>query len=218
MSAADSYVVLDTETGGTDPRRHPLIQVAMIACTRAWEPLEELDVRIRFSEELAEPEALKLNSYDPEVWAAKALHPRDAAQQIGDFLRRHAGLELVSQKGNPYRVAQLVAHRADFDADFLFAFFRDPGWQVGEAPEEGTDPRVFCPAFFRPLCTLQLMQWALLVAGARPPENMKLGTLAKWLGIDPGEAHDALSDVRVALEIARRVTRRLRYVREEPKA
>lgn len=44
---------------------------------------------------------------------------------------------------------------------------------------------------------------------------MAADPLAKWLGIEPGEAHDALSDVRVALEIARRVTRRLRYVRED---
>lgn len=210
--ADERLVILDVETGGTDPRTHALIQCALIACDARWDPVEELEVKLQFAPEFATEEALAMNAYDEGVWRAKAIHPRAAVDEIGAFLRRHATLQLVSKRtGNPYRVAQLVAHNGAFDTDFLFHLFRDPWRQVGEDPPRSEERGVFLPAFPRALCTLQLVEWAVRLAGARPPENMKLGTLAAWLGIDPGDAHDALADARVAREIAQRVTARFAY-------
>jgi len=211
--------IIDVETGGVDAREHALTQIALIACDRHWNPLEELELKLHFAERFATDEALKLNGYDPAVWKEQALHPRAAVDEIAGFLRRHSTLQVISKRtGRPYYVAQLVAHNGGFDTEFLFTLFRDPWRQVGEEPPPNEERGVFCPAFPRALDTLQLAQWAVRIAGAKPPGNMKLGTLAAWLGIDPGNAHDALADARVAREIAQRITARFAYCAPERQA
>ena len=63
----------------------------------------------------------------------------------------------------------------------------------------------FLPADpFRPLDTLQLALWHFSQCDAEP-ENYKLGTLCAFFGIDASGAHDALVDVRLNVELARRV-------------
>lgn len=217
--ADERLVVLDVETGGVDPKVHALTQIALIACDRDWHPLEELELKLHFDPRFASEEALKLNGFDPALWAVEAHHPRAACDEISGFLRRHSTLQLESKRnGRKYYVAQLVAHNGGFDTDFLFQLFRDPWRQVAGEPPPNEDRSVFCPAFPRALDTLQLAQWAIRIAGAKPPENMKLQTLAAWLGIDPGNAHDALADARVARAIAQRITARFAYSPPEQRA
>ena len=83
----------------------------------------------------------------------------------------------------------------------LRRLYREPGWQVGEQRS-----RVFLPAYPRGLDTCQLAQWAIRVLGVAPPKDFKLGTLCAFLEIEIGDAHDALVDARLTIEVARRMT------------
>jgi len=181
-------VFFDLETAGLTAA-HPDIQLAAVA-TEQYEEVDCFEAKIRFERELADPEALKLNSYDPAVWEREAQDERDVVAQFSAFLRKHADLEMVSQRtGRPYQVARLAGHNAaTFDAPRLQRMFRRH--------------QAFLPASFQVLDTLQLALWH----GAQPGaafRSYKLSVLCSELGIDSAGAHDALADVRMCAKLAK---------------
>lgn len=206
--SGDRIVCVDLETGGTDRFEHAITQIAAIACRAdTFEPIEEFEAKLRFRPEFATEEALRLNHFDPALWAAEARDPFTVAEEFAEWLRSHSTLACVSKNGRPYRAARLMGHNPSFDVDFLLRFYRCPSAQNGIAD----GPSVYFPGFPLALCTMQLAQWAVYVVGTKkPPANWKLATLASWLRIDSSGAHDALADCRIAVEIARRMTARLR--------
>lgn len=201
----DRIVVLDLETGGLDAGKHAVIQVAALACTGDFrEVIEAAEWKLKFLPEFAQEEALRLNSYNEDTWKKAAFHPAVAVAQIGEFFRRHATHECVSKAGKPYTVARVAGHNAGFDMEFLRTLFAHPGGQMGVA-----SARAFLPAFPRALDTCALSEWAHRIYGWPEPSDYKLGTVAAHLGIDPGDAHDALADCWTALRIARSLTERM---------
>lgn len=182
-------VLCDCETGGLDPAVHPMIQFAAIAVDLDWKELETLEVKLRFDPAKADPEALKLNHFDPAVWEREAIEPAAAVKRIGQFLREHATTEMVSQRtGRPYKVATLAGHNVQFDAGFLQALFKAHG--------------AFVPASYRVMDTCSLALWTYH-GRADAPKTFKLGELAKHLGVELEGAHDALADVRATVAVAR---------------
>lgn len=181
-------VFFDLESGGRNPLMDCVIQIAAIAV--AWpsfEQIETFEVKIRFNESAADPEALAINSYDRETWQNEAVYVRQAVKEFTAFLERHATKAMTSKKGNPYRIAELAGHNVSrFDMSFLCAMYGDE----------------FLPAAFLTFDTLQLAQWWELMT-CPDLENLRLGTLAEFFGVDLGEAHDALADVKANVEICR---------------
>lgn len=84
--------------------------------------------------------------------------------------------------------ALFVAHNAAFD------------WGFYEAAKRATKTR--WNGSYHKLCTMT-MGMPMVRAGFL--ENAKLQTFAKHFGIDPGEAHTALSDARTCWEIFKRL-------------
>lgn len=189
-------VYIDLETGGLDIQRSPIIQIAAIATTEG-QIVEEFERKVLFDFEKADPEALKLNSYDATLWDAAGISEAGAITALSEFLKRHSTLEMTSQRtGRPYMVAQLAGHNAaSFDGPMLrSAYVRNSA---------------FFPASFLVLDTLQLAMWFCRIRGQKPA-NMKLSTLAKHFGFDCGEAHDALADAKMAFCVANHIHEQLR--------
>lgn len=182
-------VYFDTETEGLNPAKNVIIQIAAVAVDEDYQELASFGRLLRFDASKAEPEALEINSYDPERWAREAIDPHQAFAEFDRFLRDFADVEMVSKKGNPFKVVQLAGHNiATFDMPFLQAGFKEF--------------KMFLPASFLGLDTLQLALWWR--SFKRPTiENLKLGTLAKHFGIPLEGAHDAMADVRANVQIAR---------------
>jgi hypothetical protein len=88
------------------------------------------------------------NSYSRKVWQAEALPELDAARRPAHFLKRHATHSEFSRNGAEYRLAQLVAHKAEFDVGFLNSWY------------ERLD--MFFPARRQAFCTLQRCLWYFL--------------------------------------------------------
>jgi DNA polymerase III epsilon subunit-like protein len=185
-------VFLDCETGGLDPARHPMIQVAAVATTPDLVELDALECKIEFDIADADPEALKGNCFDPAVWAREAAPSRVVLSRLSAFLSRYADVEMISQRtGRPYYVAQVVGHNAaTFDGPFLQAFYKRHD--------------AFLPASYRVLCTVQRAQWHFLERPhLTPPTDFKLKTLCDCFGIPLEDAHDALADVRANVALYR---------------
>ena len=198
------FVALDTETGGLDPQRHPLIQIAAVAVSNL-EVVETFERKLSFDLETADPEALRHNSFDHEVWKREMVEPREAATELSGFMRRHQSVEMFSKRtGQAYLLAQVVGHNIRFDLDFLRVLFEKYG--------------LFRPWSPVALDTMQLAAWAQFAGGSmgdlyaleRPaslPKSLKLTDLCAHYGIEI-KAHDALSDVMACVELVRVMTRR----------
>lgn len=194
----DRTVDFDLETGGTDPLRHPIIQIG--ASSRddiSGKEIESFEVKLKFNEAECDPEALKKAKYDPELWAKHAVDPITGLERIVYFLREHATYQKTSQaKGKKYYVADLAAYNAGFDRDFL--------WQLKEKLKAERERDIFLPANFHAACTLQ-RAISLFVdhkSLVRPPDY-QLGSVCAHFGIEfsTNAAHDALYDARKSGEL-----------------
>ncbi len=198
----DKTVFFDLETGGVELGKHPIIQIAAIAVdTLTFQEIEQFEVKIHFDVKECSPEALEVNSFEPEAWKTEAVEPAVARARFSQFLSRHATVELISKRGRPYYVARMAGHNAaSFDGPFIQKFFRD-------ADE-------FLPGYFRVLDTCQLAQWFFFGLGKNlQPKDMKLATLCEHLGICIDGAHDALVDVRANVQIAKELQSSLNIFR-----
>jgi DNA polymerase III epsilon subunit-like protein len=177
-------VFLDLECAGTNPARHPIIQIAAVAVDHTLQPFEAFEAKVTFDPRTSVRNSLRKNHYSRGKWAKEAREPEVVAADFAAFLRRHATVPALAGNGDSYQVAQLVAHNANFDGEFLRAWYERLG--------------IFLPARFQVLCTLQRALWLIAERPtlARPP-NYKLATLCHYFGVPfhAASAHDALGDV-----------------------
>ena len=171
----------------------PIIQIAAIAINRDYREIETFEVKVWFNERDADPAALATNHYDREIWRRDGLSPEVAAKRFAEFLRRHATIDKMSANGEPYRIAQLVAHNAErFDGPLIHAWFK----MLGK----------FCPAAYSVFCTKQRAYWLFHEQKSlTPPASFKLSTLCEYFGVHlrNEDAHDALNDVRATVGLYR---------------
>lgn len=188
-------VFFDLETGGLDPLKHPIIQIAAIAVDEQLNELETFERKVDFDLDLADKEALLKNSYDREVWDRESCPDVRVCDELTRFFKRYADVEMTSKAGKPYNVAQLIGHNADrFDGPFLQNWYK----RLNQ----------FMPAAFSVMCTYQR---ALHHFHENPhagrPQSLKLVDLCKWFGITLDNAHDALADCRANIVVYRAILR-----------
>jgi DNA polymerase III epsilon subunit-like protein len=180
----------DVETGGLDPNHHPIIQIAAVRVNHTFTKWYSFECKIQFDTQAADPQALAMNSYDAAVWQTEAVPPRDAIERFAAFLNEGADIEKVSRRGKPYFVAQLAAHNAQFDRDFVWRLFKEHD--------------VFLPASWHVIDTLQLALAAQALGHHNAP-SLKLSDLCAAYGIELTNAHDALGDVQATALLARKL-------------
>lgn len=188
-------IFFDLETGGLDPKRHPIIQLAAVAVDEHLEVLEAFEAKIQFDTRRANAQSLRKNHYRPGVWAQEAREAKLVAQDFSQFLRRHATWPVLSAQGKSYQIAQLVAHNAAFDAPFLTAWF--------------DKLQVYLPARRLVLCTMQLAMWHFISSPSSPPANYQLATLCEHFGVSfhAAAAHEALGDASATVRLFRAIAR-----------
>ena len=196
----ERLVFVDLETGGLETWR-PIIQLAAIVIGSDGRELDSYEAKLRFKESVADPRSLKKNHYSKERWLQEAQSAAVVAEAFSQLLMRHATIDQSTAEGRVFQVAQLVAHNAAFDGEFLKAWY--------------ARMRLFLPASPRVLCTVQRAMWAFHEdKSLTPPTDYKLGTLCRYFGVSlpVAEAHDALNDVRATVALYRKLTPRLRRV------
>lgn len=181
-------VYFDLETGGVEPT-HPVIQLAAIAVDPTGLETAAFDTKIAFDESTCDPEALRINHYDPAAWR-DAAPPAEAIARFAGWLRPFSSVALVSKRtGRPYNVARLAGYNAvSFDLPRLRAMFG----------------RQFFPCEYLVRDVLQrALFWFDEHPDAPKPDNFKLSTVCAYFGIEVDGAHDALVDVRLSAKLSR---------------
>lgn len=188
------FIFFDLETGGLDPRRHPIIQIGAVAVDGHFAELDSFEVKVRFPRSKANRHSLRKNHYQAGVWAREAVAPRTAAERFAEFLRQHATTPMLSADGATYRVAQLAAHNAAFDGPFLWTWY--------------AQLKVYLPAARQVLCTMQRALWMVReTPDALQPRNFKLATLCAHFGVPlhAAAAHEALADAKATAALYHRI-------------
>jgi DNA polymerase III epsilon subunit-like protein len=109
----DSYeamlLVIDTETGGTDPSRHSLLSLAAVVWVNG-RIHDQIELFVHEEPIVADLEALRINRLDPVWLRENGLAPRRVTQEIELFIGRNYSL---GQK------VVLAGHNVAFDVGFL---------------------------------------------------------------------------------------------------
>lgn len=187
----ERLVFVDLETGGAESWR-PIYEIAAIAVDASLNELETFEVRLRFCRHLAYPKVLSGSRYEKPQWNRRALASDEAAEEFADFLARQGTVDQSSRYSRIFEVAQLVAHNAAFNGEFLSHWVK----QLGR----------FLPASRRMLCTMQRAIWLSHEdKSLTPPNNFKLPRLCQYFGIPFAmeSAHEALFDIRTTVELYR---------------
>lgn len=182
MPVSDDFLAfLDTETGGLEPGRDPVIEVATILTDLELNEVGRFEAKIQLRPgDVVSPEAARLNGYDPDVWAREAV----PMGEYRAFLSRHI------PRGS---VAVSIGHNVPFDRDMIDkGYFKPAGW--------------FCPLSYHKVDTVGIAM-ALKLAGVIRCADVKLTSVSAALGIEHGKAHTAMADCLVAKEIFERTVR-----------
>ncbi len=184
----ERIVFVDIESIGLDPKG-PIRQIAAVAVDSRLYEVESFETKLRVDWRRTREWQQNIKRTPPKPRLSDELDP---AQRFGEFLSRHATVNVLATNGATLRVAQLAAHNAAHDGPFLQAFFERN--------------RRFYPGDFRMLCTVQRALWFFQEnKSLTPPADFKLTTLCEYFGVPlhPRDAHDALVDVRATVALYR---------------
>ena len=188
---SDSFLFYDLETWGTDPRR---TRIAQFAAIRTDAELHELGAPIEFlvrpaDDLLPSPGASMVTGLAPQDTLATGLGEAEAFARIVDEMARPG-------------TCTLGYNSLRFDDEFvrhgLFRNFHDPyerEWRNGNCRWDLLDVMRLAHAL-RP----DGIVWPTREDGAT---SFKLEHLAEANGVRTGDAHEALSDVRALIGLAR---------------
>ncbi len=178
-------VVCDIETAGLAVT-HDIIQIAaVVVSTKDWSEKESFEVKLKFDEAKAEATALKVNGYTAEAWK-DAVTPLVGLTRLSRLFERHRSATRTSKAGRPYTVAIGGGYNAAFDSERIM--FQSRKLNIFQA----VDPRF--------LDVMQLAFWKQLGL-----ESYKLTSVAEHFKLSTEGAHDALADVRITVEVLKRL-------------
>lgn len=164
-------IFVDTETGGRDPARHPLLTVGLVTLTPEGEVTRPLHLRVRHEHYEVEPEAMAVTGIDLKAHHAAAQPPAEVA----DAVRAYA-----AEVGR----VMLGGHNLRFDLGFLRPLLPDLN-------------RVFRSGRVDTKLSAQF----LIHAGRLPRSvGTPLDQLAKHFELEY-RAHDALEDARTTAQV-----------------
>lgn len=164
-------IFVDTETGGRDPARHPLLTVGLVTLTPGGEVTRPLHLRVQHEHYDVDEEAMAVNGIDLKAHHAGAR----PAGEVADAVRAYAG-----EVGR----VMLGGHNLHFDTGFLRTLLPD----LGEV-------------FRRGRVDTKLTAQFLIHAGRLPRKlGTALDQLAGHFGFEY-RAHDALEDATVTARV-----------------
>lgn len=180
-------IFIDTETTGTDPSKHGLIQLAAMIPTLEQSVPYTFNLPVRpFHGDEIEDKALEVSGITKEDIDRKHFPPEQSYKLFIEYLSSHVDKYDRADK------FQVIAYNADFDMDFLRAFFEKNGDQ-------------YFGSFFywKPIDVAALICFYDEIAGNPIPTGYaKLVDQLKRFEIEiPENLHDALVDVQATMAL-----------------
>jgi DNA polymerase III epsilon subunit-like protein len=202
--AINSFIFLDFETGGLDPRKQAVTEVAMVAIK--GDSLEKIDLISTFVKPYGnyqyEAEALKYTGISTgDIDSGADVH--DVVNEIiellkkSDFTPRNKGSKPI-----------LVAYNSAFDKGFLIQLFEHTG-KMAELEKLTYGTKDYYGNYQPEM--LDAIHFTKLAFGNDPDiPNFKLGTCIEKAGIELPDAHKAINDTIALKDMIALFTGKLR--------
>lgn len=193
-------VFYDTETSGTDPAVHDIIQIAAAAFNingNDWELLDEFECKMLFDTRHADIKALLINHFNADIWEEHAVSQAEGLRMFDAFVKPHKDVWRKRKEGNGgfFNLRTGGHNIIKFDDLFVRRWYKVQN--------------KFCPFDYQEMYdTLQLAKWQLTLTEDKQPADYKLGTLCKLCNVPLEGAHDALADVMANARLAWRLIKR----------
>lgn len=181
----------DTETTGTDPKIHGIVQLAVLMEINN-EIVDTFHAKMRIlAGKKVDPKALEVTGFTHDEVTAQFENPFNVLDELYTFMAKH---------GTGFKEDRFImaGYNADFDCNMLSQWFED----VTATKWEYWKYLQFSPIDVLP--TLRAMRYA----GIIDTPDTKLETMCKYFGI-PINAHDALSDITATRELTKFVFEKL---------
>jgi len=177
-------VFIDLETTGLDSALHEIVEFAAIVTDLKLKEVGRFVYKVLPQHiETAEPEALKANGYDAEVWKKEGVQITRALQLINRLVPK-------KQRGI------VVGHNVKtFDLPFVRKAY--------------AETKLFDPLSHYTIDTLDLAVAYCIASGIKLP-NLKLTTLVNHFGLTNLSVHHAMYDVSVTMEVFKEIVGYLR--------
>lgn len=192
-------VFYDTETSGTDPQVHEIIQIAAAAFEvrgDEWQLLESFERKMLFNTINVALDALLVNSFNADTWEKEAVTQKQGLLDFDSFVKPHKDVwrNRKADKGGFYNLRTGGHNIVKFDDVFVRKWYKTHG--------------KFCPFDYMEVYdTLQLAKWRIGFGYSSydTPADWKLGTLCEHCNVPLEGAHDALADVMANARLAWRL-------------
>ncbi len=180
-------IFIDTETGGTE-KEHALLQLAGIITIDDLEPKEEFNFFIKpFPGDVIEDGALQVNHITREQIETFE-EPQTVYNKFVEILSKYV------EKFDKTDKFHFIAYNSPFDNQMLRSFFN----KVGD--------KYFGSWFWTPDIDVMRLAAEKLIGERSKLPNFQQVTVAEYLGIkQTGDLHDALIDIRLSIEIYRKL-------------
>ncbi len=175
-----NLVVIDTETGGLDPAKHCIIELAAAHVTIEGVCIATHDrfhSRV-FPDRPVDPGAAAINGYTPEAWAVDALYPVQVARGFLDWLSGIPVFDLIWTGSNV----------TGFDLPFLRSDFARVDLALPGKPK-----------FTHRTLNTESLCFPLYARGET--EGCGIRHLRKWAGLDGEQSHRAMGDVNDTIAV-----------------
>lgn len=182
------WLVIDTETGGLDPQRHPLYTVGAAVLDLQNGHIAGIEIPV-LDPAPPDPEALRVNRIEPDRHLASALPPQHAVSRLEAFAGPHF----------PNGTITIAGYNVDFDIAFLRRLYRLAGVDFRSRYSHRT---VDLHAVYSVLAAAEL---------APQLRHPSLRSIARALRVEPEQpAHSALADALTTARCLLTIVDRLR--------
>ena len=116
--AENRFVFIDTETGGTDPKKHSLLSIGVVVWDKDIGIISQKEFFVKSKQYVVTREAQGINKFDIETHDKFAQDPKTVINELIAFLHNYF----------PENTAfPVVGHNVQFDINFLKVFFKQNG-------------------------------------------------------------------------------------------
>lgn len=168
----DTIIFIDTETGGTDPDKHSLFSVGLVAWNREKGIIDSCEIFIKSETYTYTVEAQKINKFQKEQHEKNAVSHKDAVAAIRSFCIKNT---------KKTKEIQVAGHNIQFDIAFLRKLFEAENRSIN---------RLFS---HRMIDTFSILRF-LVDAGKIEMSPISSSNAFKILNIKVDDRHSALGD------------------------
>jgi DNA polymerase III epsilon subunit-like protein len=179
------YICFDTETGGRDETKNPILTAFFLALDENFQELDSLDIAIR-------PEA-PFDLIEDEALGVNGIVMADHMARTDLMSREEAGKAIMAfcKKNKVKSPSEPMGHNVQFDIDMLKAQLL--------TRQQYKDSFHYRVVDTFPICNL------FKQVGFLPKESGKLTSIADHYGIHYDKAHEAKADVYLCVKVYKKM-------------